>query len=116
MIDSWINFGEGFLLVFAINDTESFKLVKANHDRIIKSKLGKVPPILIVGNKQDLVNERKIENGEAKALADECGCDYMETSAKTNFNCKEAFESIAMKIIQSKTQPVEKKGKCCIII
>jgi len=28
MMDMWISFGEGFLLVFAINDNESFEAVK----------------------------------------------------------------------------------------
>ena len=34
MLDSWINFGDGFLLVFAINDEESFKLLEKK-ERVI---------------------------------------------------------------------------------
>ena len=40
MMDMWINFGEGFLLVFAINDSESFKILSKKRDRILKTKLG----------------------------------------------------------------------------
>ena len=30
MMDMWINFGEGFLLVFALNDKESFNIIKSS--------------------------------------------------------------------------------------
>ena len=49
----WISFGEGFLLVFAINDAESFELLKGKRDRVLKGKHGTKCPIVLVGNKQD---------------------------------------------------------------
>ena len=53
-MDTWINFGDGFLLVFAINDKESFNCLNEKRNRIIQIKNGKPCPILLVGNKQDL--------------------------------------------------------------
>ena len=116
MMDMWISFGEGFLLVFAINERESFELLKGKHERVIKGKHGAKCPILLVGNKQDLADERKVTQDEASQLAQSWGIDYIETSAKTNFNCKEAFERLAQKIVQSKN-PVPRPGlcPCCII-
>ena len=119
MMDMWISFGEGFLLVFAINDKESFNLIKSKHDRILKGKHGVKCPILLVGNKQDLENERQVNYSEAKELADKWEIEYIETSAKTNFNCKEAFEMLAQKIVQKKGKNSGKGGKsrtCCNII
>ena len=119
MMDMWISFGEGFLLVFAINDKESFNLIKSKHDRILKGKHGVKCPILLVGNKQDLENERQVNYSEAKEMADKWGIEYIETSAKTNFNCKEAFEMLAQKIVQKKGKNSGKGGKsrtCCNII
>ena len=110
MMDMWISFGEGFLLVFAINDHESFELLKGKYERILKGKHGTACPILLVGNKQDLANERKVQFDEAKKLADSWKINYMETSAKTNFNCKEAFERLASKVAQSREKP--KSGGC----
>ena len=113
-MDSWISFGEGFLLVFAINDKESFSYIKGKHDRILKAKQGAKCPILLVGNKQDLEKERKVTYTEAKALADSWGIEYMETSAETNFNCKEAFEKLAEKIVKAKSNGFG--CPCCNII
>ena len=116
MMDMWISFGEGFLLVFAINDAESFELLKGKHDRVLKGKHGVKCPILLVGNKQDLESERKVNHADAKQLADSWGVEYIETSAKTNFNCKEAFEKLAQKIVMSK-KPSSSSGGCpCTIM
>ena len=119
MMDMWISFGEGFLLVFAINDKESFNLIKSKHDRILRGKHGVKCPILLVGNKQDLENERQVNYSEAKEMADKWGIEYIETSAKTNFNCKEVFEMLAQEIVQKKGKNSGKGGKsrtCCNII
>ena len=112
-MDFWISFGEGFLLVFAINDEKSFNTLKYKRDRIIRIKNGIVCPILLVGNKQDLDNQRKINYSQAKELANKWGCEYIETSAETNFNCKEAFEILAKKIIQIKINDLKKRTSCC---
>ena len=111
MMDMWISFGEGFLLVFAINDKESFNLLKGKRDRVLKGKHGAKCPILLVGNKQDLENERQVTYAEAKAQASAWGIEYMETSAKTNFNCKEAFEKLAQTIVKSKI--LNSRGNTC---
>ena len=116
MMDMWISFGEGFLLVFAINDKESFNLIKSKRDRILRGKHGVKFPILLVGNKADLENERQVNYSEAKELADKWEIEYIETSAKTNFNCKEAFEMLAQKIVQKKGKNSGKSRTCCNII
>ena len=113
MIDMWISFGEGFLLVFAINDKESFNLLKVKHDRVLKGKHGAKCPILLVGNKQDLESERQVTYADAKAQADAWGIEYIETSAKTNFNCKEAFEKLANDIVKSKARTTGGGGCPC---
>ena len=38
-MDSLISSSEGFLLVFAINDKESFTLLKGKHDRVLKENM-----------------------------------------------------------------------------
>jgi small GTP-binding protein len=81
MLDSWIQFAEGFLLVFAINDRDSFDALTKRRDRILKLKKGTNCPIVIVGNKCDLEKERKVPESEAKDLAKQWNAQYIETSA-----------------------------------
>ena len=40
MMDMWISLGEGFLLVFSINDKGSFELIYGKYQRILKGKNG----------------------------------------------------------------------------
>ena len=105
-MDSLISSSEGFLLVFAIDDKESFTSLKGKHDLILKGKQETKCPILLVGNKQDLENERQVTYAEAKAQADSWGIEYIETSAITGVNCKEAFEKLVKKIVKA-------NSNCC---
>lgn len=43
-------------------------------------------PKLLVGNKCDLQEERKVGAEEGRLLADEYRCTFMEVSAKENIN------------------------------
>ncbi len=58
-------------------------------------------PFIIVGNKIDKNNERKvsIEEGEKKVRS--YNVEYIETSAKLNENVTKAFELIAIKILEN---------------
>ena len=113
MMDMWISFGEGFIIVFGLIDYSSFERIKPLRERIIKNKHGANVPILLVGNMQDLSEYRQVNYEEAKKLADSWGIDYIETSALTNYNCKEAFESIIKKIGETKI-PAKKHCLCNI--
>ena len=53
MIDQWIGLASGFLLVFAINDKETFEALKIKVKRIEKNEANNLP-VIIVGNKCDL--------------------------------------------------------------
>ena len=65
MMDMWINFGEGFLLVFAIDSKESFEILKSKRDRVLKGKHNEPTPMILVGNKQDLADKREVKYKEA---------------------------------------------------
>ncbi len=53
-------------------------------------------PVVIIGNKLDLLDDRAIPEGEARARAKELRCSYMETSAKTGQNVKDAFNLVGI--------------------
>mmetsp|Transcript_1535 Transcript_1535/g.2204 ORF Transcript_1535/g.2204 Transcript_1535/m.2204 type:complete len:104 (+) Transcript_1535:97-408(+) len=55
----------------------------------------------LAGNKLDLSSQRKVDAKEAKAYADENGCIFFETSAKTGANVQDIFVAIAQKLPKS---------------
>ena len=52
-------------------------------------------PFVIVGNKNDLTRQRKVQRDEAQAAAVNLGVEYFETSATTGDMVKEAFLEVA---------------------
>jgi hypothetical protein len=46
---------------------------------------------VLVGNKADLSDLRKVSKQEAQARARQWGCEYVETSAKTRQNVDEVY-------------------------
>ena len=99
MLDQWIDVADGFLLVFAINDKDTFNVLDEKYKRIEKHKEKNVP-IILVGNKCDLENERQVTKEEANQKATAWKAKYIETSALTdiNKNCKEPFIQCAKDI------------------
>ena len=99
MLDQWIDVADGFLLVFAINDKDTFNVLDEKYKRISKHKEKNVP-IILVGNKCDLENERQVTKEEANQKASAWKAKYIETSALTdvNKNCKEPFIQCAKAI------------------
>ena len=62
MLDSWIAFADGFILVFSVDDPDSLDLVKDRIEKIFVLKFKdskRKPPIVVLGNKCDLENTRK---------------------------------------------------------
>lgn len=51
-------------------------------------------PVVLVGNKVDLEDEREVSPSEGQALAEDWGCPFMETSAKSKTMVDELFAEI----------------------
>ena len=54
--------------------------------------------IALVGNKADLIEERRVQTEDAEVYAEENDLLFMETSAKTGMNVNELFEMIVRRI------------------
>ena len=117
MLDQWIQVAKGFILVFAIDDQESFDAIKTKIKRIENHKKNDLP-IILVGNKCDLENKRKISTQQGEDLAKSFNSKYYETSALTdeNGNVKTVFVECAKMILNTNGEEGDDGPRCCIII
>ena len=84
-------------MVYDVTDQHTFSYVEGYLQRIDRYADEKVHKFL-VGNKCDLVDDRKVTTEEAKDFADQHGLEFLETSAKDSTNVDEAFSKIATAI------------------
>ena len=61
----------------------------------LKSSLPDIP-IVIVGNKVDLTDDRQVTTTEGEKMAKKLGCSFLETSAKSGENVRDAFALIGI--------------------
>ena len=86
------------LIVFAINDKDSFIQVKSWHKKM-KNECGDIPTALVM-SKIDLKAEQKISDEEAEKLAKELGIKLFKVSSKEGIMVEECFEYLAEKNYQ----------------
>lgn len=55
---------------------------------------------LLIGNKSDLEDRREVETEEGRYLAQKFGMNFLETSAKSNINVREAFSKMSVQIME----------------
>ena len=92
MLETWISYGSGFLLVYSIDDMESFEEVKKKYDKLVLLKGKEIFSCIVVGNKCDLNDElRKVPKNMGEEFAASKGIPFLESSALTTINVKEAF-------------------------
>jgi len=94
------------IIVYDITNRESFENVKKWYDIITEVAFQNIV-LILVGNKVDLDESRKISTDEGMELAKNLGIYYMETSAKTNENVEDVFEWIALQIINMNVDEVK---------
>jgi len=109
--DNYFRSGEGFLCVFSITESDSFQATQEFREQILRVKQDDSVPFLLVGNKSDLNERRKISREEVEAKAASWGVPYVETSAKIRHNVDRVFFDLMREIRARKTAEGSKDGK-----
>jgi len=121
MQDQWMRDGKGFLLVYNIISRPTFDEVSVLYDKILRTKDTDKVPVVLVGNKCDLKDERQVEYSEGAELAKQWGCPFFETSAKIKLNNEACFFELVRQIRRMTKPDGKKKGgdkqkvKCVIL-
>ena len=122
---NYIKKANGILLVYDIADHTTFENIGVWMESITEEKGDKLP-IVLVGNKADLEDERQVSYKEGKDLAENKGFHFYETSCKNGSNVTECFLDLAelvyeksgKKLSQNSNKELEnasavKKKGCC---
>lgn len=83
MRDLYMKTGHGFLLVFSISSRTSFEELETIRDDIIRIRDDEHIPMVIVGNKADLEDQRAVDRAKAFSLSQRWDAPYYEASART---------------------------------
>ena len=98
MQEQYMRIGEGFLLVYSIASRRSFEEIKTLQQQILSVKDKDYWPIILVGNKCHLEDERQVSKLEGQGLSRLLGCPFLEVSAKTRINIDDAFFTLVREI------------------
>lgn len=94
------------IIVYAINDEESFKDVKTWFN--ILSNYNPDCLKYLIGNKGDLEKEREVQKEKGEKLKEEYDFNlFLETSAESGFNIKTLLKNIAVSIYQKEKKEEE---------
>jgi len=88
----------GIVLVYDITEEQSFLNVRNWVESIHESAIDDIP-IILVGNKCDMTEERVVSKEAGKQMADEYSMRFYEASAKEDINVKEMFTNLARDIL-----------------
>jgi len=101
MREQWFRTSEGFYFVYSITSRSDFDSLIPTMAQLVRVKDVNSPtqlPIVLVGNKCDLGDNREVSTAEGVVLAQKWGSPFFETSAKLNININESFEEMYRQI------------------
>ncbi|CEP20014.1 hypothetical protein [Parasitella parasitica] len=110
MRDLYMKNGQGFVLVFSITSQITLTDLHEIREQIRRVKGTENVPMVLVGNKCDLENERAVSREKGMALSQQWGGKpFYETSARFKINVDEVFYDVVRQI--NKQNPSKEKSK-----
>ena len=109
--DQYYKGAAGIVIVYDLAARKSYESVGNWLSEVRRCVESEEVPIILVGNKKDLVDERVITVEEAETYASENAMFYFETSAKENTDGKieEVFAVLTENIVAKKKREMEEK-------
>lgn len=101
LYSSYMKDADGALIIFDLKNEDNYLIIKKYINQI-RENAGLDIPFIIIGNKLDLIEEdyRKKERTDVSNLAKKENTFYFETSAKTEYDLNECFNTLVQQIIK----------------
>jgi len=98
--ERFIQMAVGFILMYSITSRNSFVRIPDYLREIaeIKGMAAEDVPIVLVGDKNDLEDEREVSTAEGEAISKELGCDFVEITAQTYDSVHRAIRRLVLAV------------------
>ncbi|XP_060768025.1 GTP-binding protein RAD [Neoarius graeffei] len=96
--DQCMRLGDAYIIVYSVTDKSSFEKASELRIQLRRARQSENIPIILVGNKTDLVRSREVSVDEGSACAVVFDCKFIETSASLHHNVRTLFEGIVRQI------------------
>jgi small GTP-binding protein len=97
------------LLIYAINDPESFKNIENWLDDVKENSIR--PIIYLIGNKNDLIDQQFVNPSIAQKYADDNKLTFIQLSAFTGDGLIELFDEIAARLVSQESPLKPNNGR-----
>jgi len=104
---NFIKNADGIVLMYDITNRESFDTISRWWNNILEHK-EKDFPVILVGNKCDLKDERKVQKEEGEKIAKEYNVKFYEASNKDGINVEESFRELINIILSRMPDHIKK--------
>ena len=111
MRDLYMKNGQGFVLAYSIIAQSTFNDLPDLREQILRVKDTDKVPMVLVGNKCDLADQRVITTEQGEALATKFSCRFLEASAKTKVNVEQIFYDLVRQINAANPGPKAGGGR-----
>ncbi|XP_034440500.1 GTP-binding protein REM 1 [Hippoglossus hippoglossus] len=96
--DDCLKVGNAYVIVYSVTDRSTFDSAAELRITLRRTRQAENLPIILVGNKSDLVRSREVAIEEGRACAVVFDCKFIETSASLQHNVTELFEGVVRQI------------------
>ena len=100
---------KGIILIYDVTNIKSYENIKKWINEI-KEEISENVTIVLIGNKIDNENQRKISKEQGEKLANDYNVTFFETSAKTGQGINESVFYLVQKIVENDPE-LKKRGK-----
>ncbi|XP_022665947.1 GTP-binding protein Rheb homolog isoform X2 [Varroa destructor] len=108
----------GYVLVYSVTSKQSFEIVKKIYHKLLDQTGLPQLPVVLVGNKNDLRNERVVSHEEGRELARYMKGVFLEASAKQNDCVLDIFTQVIGRInaLSVTRTPQSSEGRTTCVI
>ncbi|XP_069780769.1 ras-like protein family member 11B [Narcine bancroftii] len=116
LLNRSIQWADAVVLVYSITDYKSYEMISHLHQHVCRIHSENRLPVILVGNKADLLHAKQVEPHHGLQLANILGCTFYEVSASENYNdVYNAFHVLCKEISKQQMNNNAEKRKTSII-